>query len=102
MMIKILMHGCNSRASAGEETHGLLRDLKWENMCRSWDGSRAGIMSKNFPRRKRRRERHMKYLSASWNVWKNHKYIEARRKQQNNIEENIVKGISFLEPCAQM
>ena len=44
----------------------------------------------------------MKYLSASWNVWKNHKYIEARRKQQNNVEENIVKGISFLEPCAQM
>lgn len=44
----------------------------------------------------------MKYLSASWNVWKNHKHIEARRKQQNNIEENIVKGISFLEPCAQM
>lgn len=44
---------------------------------------------KNFPRRKRRRERHMKYLSASWNVWKNHKYIEARRKQQNNIEETL-------------
>lgn len=32
----------------------------------------------------------MKCLSASWNVWK------------NNIEENIVKGISFLEPCVQM